>query len=49
VLDPDDALILVPIFVWTGTTAPMIIAAAVITPLAALWLALRGARPGRRP
>lgn len=45
VLDPDDALILVPVFVWTGAAVPMIIAAAVITPLAALWLALRGARP----
>jgi hypothetical protein len=47
VLDPDDALILVPIFVWTGAAAPMIVAAAVITPLAALWLGLRGVPPER--
>ncbi|MFC7475034.1 CDP-alcohol phosphatidyltransferase family protein [Dankookia sp. GCM10030260] len=45
VVDPDDALILVPVFVWAGAALPMIVAAAVITPLAALWLGLRGAQP----
>ncbi|WP_240756730.1 CDP-alcohol phosphatidyltransferase family protein [Roseicella aquatilis] len=44
VIDPDDALILVPVLVWIGAAAPMIIAAAVITPLAALWLGLQGLR-----
>jgi len=48
-LDPDDALILVPIFVWTGGAAPMIVAAAVTTPLAALWLGLRGTQARRSP
>ncbi|SDB60662.1 CDP-alcohol phosphatidyltransferase family protein [Belnapia rosea] len=47
ILDPDDALILVPIFVWTGTAVPMIIVAAVVTPLAALWLGLQGWRAKR--
>lgn len=48
VFDPDDALVLVPVFVWAGLAFPMIVAAAVITPLAALWLGLRGARPEER-
>ncbi|MBX6375442.1 MAG: CDP-alcohol phosphatidyltransferase family protein [Acetobacteraceae bacterium] len=45
--DPDDALILVPVLVWCGAAVPALIAAAVITPLAALWIgfgALRAAR-----
>ena len=44
VVDPDDAAILVPVLVWCGAAAPMLAVAAVATPLAALWLALR-----RRP
>jgi hypothetical protein len=44
VVDPDDALVLVPVFVWTGAAAPMLVAAAVITPLASVWLALRAGR-----
>ncbi len=47
VVDPDDALILVPVFVWTGTAFPMLVIAAVVTPLAALWLGLRGSQPRR--
>ena len=47
VLDPDDALVLVPVFVWTGAAFPMLVAAAVVTPLAALWLGLRGSQSGR--
>jgi hypothetical protein len=49
IVDPDDALILVPILVWAGAAAPMIVAAAVITPLAALWLGVRGAPREPRP
>jgi len=45
IIDPDDALILVPVFVWTGLALPMLVAGAVITPLAVLWLALRGRQP----
>lgn len=40
VVDPDDAMILVPILVWCGFAYVMLIAAAIVTPLAALWLAL---------
>lgn len=47
ILDPDDALILVPVLVWCGAAFPMLVAAAVITPVAALWLGLRGSRPER--
>lgn len=35
-VDPDDAMILVPILVWCDLAAPMLIAAAVVAPLAAL-------------
>jgi phosphatidylglycerophosphate synthase len=35
-VDPDDAMIVVPVFVWCGLAVPMLIAAAVLTPLAAL-------------
>jgi archaetidylinositol phosphate synthase len=50
VVDPDDAAILVPLLVWCGAAAPLLAAAAVATPLGALWLALRrrsagGGRP----
>lgn len=38
-VDPDDAMILVPILIWCGLAWPMTIAAAVITPLASLALA----------
>lgn len=44
IIDPDDLIALVPILVWLGATAPMLVAAAVITPVAALWLGLTGAR-----
>jgi phosphatidylglycerophosphate synthase len=40
-VDPDDALILVPIAVWCGIALPMLAAAATVTPLAAIWLGLR--------
>jgi len=42
--DPDDALILVPLLVWIGAAVPTLIAAAVITPLAALWIGFTGSR-----
>jgi phosphatidylglycerophosphate synthase len=42
--DPDDALILVPLLVWIGATVPTLIAAAVITPVAALWIGFTGSR-----
>lgn len=45
VVDPDDALALVPVFVWLGLTWPMLIAAAVITPMGALWLGVLSRRP----
>jgi phosphatidylglycerophosphate synthase len=45
VVDPDDALALVPVFVWFGLAWPMLIAAAVITPAAALGLGLLARRP----
>jgi archaetidylinositol phosphate synthase len=35
-VDPDDAVIVVPVLVWCDLAAPMLIAAAVVTPLAAL-------------
>jgi archaetidylinositol phosphate synthase len=35
-VDPDDALIFVPVLVWCDLAAPLLVAAAVITPLAAL-------------
>jgi archaetidylinositol phosphate synthase len=38
--DPDDALLLLPICVWTFGAAPPLIAATIMTPLAALWVAL---------
>jgi archaetidylinositol phosphate synthase len=45
VVDPDDALALVPVFVWLGLAWPMLIAAAVITPLGAAWLGMLARRP----
>ncbi len=43
-IDPDDAMILVPILIWCGLAWPMTIAAAIITPAAAIVLALLAAR-----
>ena len=40
--DPDDAMIFVPILIWCGLSQPMLMAAAVITPLAAAGVALAG-------
>lgn len=47
IVDPDDALVLVPILVWSGAAFPMLVAAAVVTPLGALWLGLSGRRTER--
>ncbi len=47
VVDPDDAMIFVPILIWCGADQPMLIAAAVITPAAAVWLGLSLWRSGR--
>lgn len=47
VFDPDDAMVLVPVFVWCGAAVPVLMAAAVITPSAALWLGVRGSGPER--
>lgn len=43
-VDPDDAMILVPVLIWLGLAWPMTIAAAVITPSAAIILALLALR-----
>ncbi|HEY8609973.1 MAG TPA: CDP-alcohol phosphatidyltransferase family protein [Roseomonas sp.] len=51
-IDPDDLLALVPLLIWIGATVPMLWAAAIITPAAALYLAIAGtrrARAGQRP
>jgi hypothetical protein len=45
VVDPDDVLALVPVFVWLGLAWPMLIAAAAITPAGALWLGVLSRRP----
>ena len=42
--DPDDAMIFVPILIWCGLSQPMLLAAAVITPLAAVGVALAGVK-----
>lgn len=50
VVDPDDAMIFVPILIWCEAAQPMLIAAAVITPAAAVWLGLslwRSRHPAR--
>ncbi len=44
VVDPDDAIILMPVLIWLGLVWPTTIAAAVITPSAAIALALLGLR-----
>ncbi|KQO09069.1 CDP-alcohol phosphatidyltransferase family protein [Sphingomonas sp. Leaf242] len=46
-VDPDDAMILVPVLIWLGLAWPMTIAAAVITPSAAIILALLALRRRR--
>lgn len=43
-VDPDDLMIFVPILVWCGAAFPMLIAAAVITPVVAVVLGLTGVR-----
>ncbi|MBB5692301.1 CDP-alcohol phosphatidyltransferase family protein [Muricoccus pecuniae] len=51
-IDPDDLLALVPVLIWVGAAVPMLWAAAIITPGAALYLAIAGARQqgaGQRP
>ena len=49
-VDPDDAMIVVPVLVWCDLAAPMLIAAAVVAPLAALGVGAIGLlrRPVRR-
>jgi len=47
-VDPDDAMIFVPILVWCGLSQPMLMAAAVITPLAAAGVAVAGLRKATR-
>jgi phosphatidylglycerophosphate synthase len=46
-IDPDDLLALVPVLIWVGATVPMLWAAAIITPGAALYLAIAGTRHAR--
>jgi phosphatidylglycerophosphate synthase len=41
-VDPDDAMIIVPVLVWCDLTVPMLIVAALVTPLAALGLGVIG-------
>jgi phosphatidylglycerophosphate synthase len=51
-IDPDDLLVFVPVLIWIGAAIPMLWAAAVITPLVALWLAVSGmrrVRAGQQP
>lgn len=47
-LDPDDAMALVPLLIWIGLAWPMLIAAAAVTPLAALGVAAIGFSRRRR-
>jgi archaetidylinositol phosphate synthase len=47
IVDPDDAMIFVPILVWCGLAVPMVVAAAVITPLAASCVGALGLRRKR--
>lgn len=44
VVDPDDAILLMPVLIWLGLAWPTTIAAAIITPVAAIALALLGLR-----
>jgi len=43
-VDPDDLMVFVPVLLWLGATLPMLTAAAILTPIGALWLAYSGAR-----
>lgn len=43
-IDPDDLLVFVPLLIWAGATVPMLFAAAIVTPVAALWLSFTGLR-----
>ena len=38
IVDPDDAMIFVPILIWCGLATPMLIIAAISTPVAAIWV-----------
>ncbi len=46
-IDPDDAMVLVPVLVWLGFARPMLLAAAIVTPLVVLWIAFTssGSKP----
>jgi archaetidylinositol phosphate synthase len=44
VVDPDDAMVLVPILVWCGLAQAMLIAAAILAPATALGIAFTGLR-----
>lgn len=41
-VDPDDAMVFVPLLIWCGLAWPMLVAAAIVTPLAALAVAAIG-------
>jgi phosphatidylglycerophosphate synthase len=47
-VDPDDAMVLVPVLIWCGLAAPMLTVAAVVTPLAAIGVAVAGLAARRR-
>lgn len=49
VIDPDDALALVPVLVWLGVAWPMLIAAAIITPAIAMGLSILSRRGRTAP
>jgi archaetidylinositol phosphate synthase len=46
-VDPDDALIFVPILIWCNLATPMVIVAAVVTPCAAVGVGVLGFLRGR--
>lgn len=41
-VDPDDAMLFVPVLIWAGLAWPMLVVAAAVTPLAAIAVALVG-------
>lgn len=45
-VDPDDAMVFVPLLIWIGAAVPMLVVAAIVTPLAAAWLAWSGRQVG---
>jgi archaetidylinositol phosphate synthase len=47
IVDPDDAMILVPILIWCNLAAPMVVVAAVVTSCAAVGLGALGFLRGR--